>query len=446
MNIFIPPHDTDAEKSVLGSMMLDQPALAECLSILSEDSFYTPKHQKIFRIIKSLSAEGLPADQMSVASRLRDEQEIEMVGGSLYISELTDGIPSTANAGYYATIVSDKYVLRTVISSLDDIIKVSYNGAVAPSALLAKINDVSSALISDKSSGYVKLESVADDAVATITERFDNPGAYPGMPTGIYEVDNVLGGLKGGDEIIVAANPSIGKTAFAMQIGRNVAFDGNPVGIISLEMAKKQLYLRTLFSEASVPGDLLNSGTMKTEQYSRLLTAATMVNKLPIYIDDSTDATASQIIAKAQHLVNSKGVKLLIVDYLQLMDEPGHSNRNLEIGKITRQIKQLAKKADIPIIVLSQLTKDAFGRRPVLKDLRDSGAIAQDADIIIFLWRPEQHNIDVMYDGSSSEGVALIDIAKHRNGPTADFKMRWVKEYTRFEPLFLPNAPYEEIQ
>jgi len=435
-NTLVPPHDSGAEESVLGAMMLDGSALSECLAILEDESFYSPGHQKIFGAIKSLYDEGKPSDQISVISRLKDDKEIEMAGGTHAVSELTDKVPSTANASYYASVVSDKYALRTVIKKLSEIVSVSYDGAIAPGSVLSKINDVSAGLINDKSSGYVRLSDVAEDAVSVIADRFNHPETFPGVSTGIYEIDNVIGGLKGGDEIIIAATPSIGKTAMAMQIGRNVSAQKVPVGVISLEMSKRQLYLRTVFSEASVSSSLLNSGQMDVEQYDKLLKAATRVNEFPMYIDDSTDATAGQIIAKAQHLVNSKGIGLLIIDYLQLLDEPGHANRNLELGKITRSLKQLAKKADIPIIILSQLTKDAYGRRPVLRDLRDSGAIAQDADIIIFLWRPEQHNIDIMPDGGSSEGVALIDIAKNRNGSTADFKMKWVKEYVRFEPIF----------
>ena len=369
-----------------------------------------------------------------------------MAGGAYRITELTERIPSTANAGYYAKQVSDKYIMRATIIDLTKIVGDSYSEATSPQDVLSKLNDVSSRLINEKSSGYVKLETAADEAMGMVIERHSNPDALLGLSTGIYEIDSTLGGLKGADEIIIAARPSMGKTAMAMQIARNVAHDGNPVGIISLEMATKQLYIRTLFSEASVDGTLMNSGVISDEQLNKLMTAASSLNEMPIYIDDSTEGSASQIIAKAQHLINSKQIKLLIIDYLQLMDEPGNSNRNLELGKITRALKQLAKKADIPVIILSQLTKNADGRRPVLKDLRDSGAIEQDSDIIIFIWRPEQNNIDVMPDGGSSDGIALIDIAKNRNGQTADFKMKWVKEYTQFDPLFLSYTPELETK
>lgn len=436
MNLRIPPHNDEAEQSVLGSMMLDSDALSVGLSMLSSESFYKPAHQKIFTAIKKVHEAGDPVDQISVVSYLNDDKELVVSGGSYYISELTEKVPSTANVKYYAREVSDAALIRAAIVESSNITAAGFDGSISPQAMLEKVNSLASKLINKNSSGYVMLEDISGDALDAVTDRFDNPNSFPGKRTGILEIDKVLGGLKGGDEIIIAANPSIGKTALALQIGRNFAADGNPVGVISLEMSKKQLYLRTLFSEASVPGDLLNYGAIQPDQYKKLLHASQDINKFPLYIDDSTDGSAGQLIAKAQHLINSKKIKLLIIDYLQLMDEPGESNRNLEIGKITRMFKQLAKKADIPVVILSQLTKDAYGRRPSLKDLRDSGAIAQDADIVIFIWRPEQHGIDLMPDGTSSSGVAIIDIAKHRNGPTADFRMSWVKEYARFESLF----------
>jgi len=201
--------------------------------------------------------------------------------------------------------------------------------------------------------------------------------------------------------------------------------------VISLEMSKKQLYLRSLFQKANVPSDLLNYGTMSADQLNDLTRAASELNKVPIYIDDATEGTASQIIAKAEHLCNTKDIDMLVFDYLQLADEPGAASRNLELGKITGMMKRTAKKLDVPFVVLSQLTKDADGRMPVLKDLRDSGSIEQDADIVIFVWRPEQCGIDVDKEGST-EGVAMIEIAKNRNGKTSDFRLRWVPELMKF--------------
>jgi len=437
-NLRIPPHNEEAEQSILGSMMLDREALSIGLSLLSPDSFYRPSNEKIFSAIKGAHEDGNPVDQISVVNELKKAGDLEMAGGAYYITELTEGIPSTANAGYYAKEVADKATLRTVISDLSKIVGVAYDGTQDPARILSKMNDASAKLLSDKSGGYVKLSESSFEALDVVSDRYNRPDAFTGIPTGIIEQDRLIGGLKGGDLIILAARPSMGKTAYALQLVRNVAHDDVPVGVLSLEMTRKQLYLRQLFSEASVDSSLLNSGRMSEEEFKRLLKKSEVLNKLPLYIDDGGDAMASQLKAKAEHFIASKKIKLLIIDYLQLMDESsGDSNRNLELAKITKMFKQLAKKLDIPVIILSQLTKEADGKRPTLKNLRDSGAIEQDADIVIFIWRPEQNNIDIMPDGSNSEGVALIDFAKNRNGQTGEFKLRWIGKHTRFESMFI---------
>ena len=431
----IPPHNEEAEQSVLGSMLLDNAALSVGIASLTPDSFYRPAHQKVFSAICSVNDSGDPVDQISVVEMLSRDNELVTVGGALFVTELTEGIPSTANIKHYCKIVSDKHLLRTAIIESSDITGTAYDGAASPAMILDKVNNLSSTLLNEKSSEYSELSTAGDDARSIITNRFDNPGSFPGMSTGVSELDHLIGGLKEPDLIVIAARPSVGKTALALQIGKHVALDSNPVGIISLEMSATQIYLRNLFSEAEVPAELLNSGEMKTFQLNRLMASSQVIDDLPIYIDDNTDATANQIIAKAHHLINSKGIKLLIIDYLQLMDGDGKENRNLELGKITRRLKQLCKKAMVPIILLSQLTKDAHGRRPVLKDLRDSGAIEQDIDICLFIHRPETSGVDVLDGNISAKGFTEMILAKNRNGKIGDFRMNFVGEFVRFESI-----------
>lgn len=440
----LPPHNEEAEQSVLGSMMLDPDAVLVAFGQLTSSDFYRPAHSKIFDAIRRVGNEGNPVDQISVVDMLKSHDDLQSVGGAYYITEITEKVPSTANIKYYVTEVLEKSQLRTAIHGANEVMVSAYEGRVRPDNILSKLNKMASKIIRSVSGGYSKMEAISDEAMDTVIQRFEKPDIIPGLPTGIYEIDSIVGGLKGGDEIIIAARPSMGKTALALQIGNHVASNGDGVGVISLEMAKKQLYLRSLFQEARVPSDLLNFGAMSRDQFKELTRTSAEINKWPLYIDDASDGTASQIIAKAEHLCVSKNIKLLIFDYLQLMDEPGKENRNLEIGKITRMIKAKAKSLNIPIIVLSQLTKDADGRRPVLKDLRDSGSIEQDADVVIFIWRPEQNGIDVNEDGSM-KGVAYIDVAKHRNGRTGDFKMAFIKEEVRFTQLFSrDDAPLPE--
>lgn len=432
----LPPQDIDAERSVLGAALLENQALNEVARLLTGDAFYRPAHAKIFEAMTRLYERNEPVDEVTVADTLRAMGELENVGGAAYLASITERVPTAANAGYYARIVRDKAMGRRLINAATAIATTGYEGTADVDVLLdeaeAKIFEITS---SRDQKGFAPLKDVVKSAFRQIEKLYERKEAVTGVPTGFADLDRITSGLQPSDLIIVAGRPSMGKTAFALNLGLHAGIRGQtPVAVFSLEMSKEQLTMRMLCAEARIDNQRMRGGFLKDSDWPKLARAAGMLAEAPLYIDDSGALSILEMRAKARRLQADKGLGLIIVDYLQLMHgRGGNEGREREISEISRGLKSLGKELDVPVIALSQLNRSLEQRqdkRPMLSDLRESGAIEQDADVICFVYRDEYYNED-----SPDKGVAEVIVGKQRNGPTGTVRLRFFNEYTRFENL-----------
>ena len=430
----IPPHNEEAERCVLGAAMLSKDAMYDVIEEVKADDFYNESHREIFNAIMDLYRDNKPVDMLTVCEELKTKKALEMVGGRAYIATLTTEVPSTTNAGEYAKIVSEKASLRALIGTAEDIMKKSYDGKDDTQEIL---NYAESGIFQigqkRQKSDYSAIQDVLLKNVEIIDAASKNQGKVVGIPTGFKDLDNLTSGLHRSDLIILAARPAMGKTAFALNIAQQTATKaGASVLIFSLEMSKEQLGQRLLAIQARVEMQKLKTGTLERKDWDRLNMALDELHSSKIFIDDTPGVSIMEMRNKCRRLKAEHGLDLVVIDYLQLMQGDGRADsRQQEISAISRNLKLLAREMDCPVIVLSQLSRAPELRtdhRPILSDLRESGSIEQDADIVIFLYRDDYYNPD----NSEKHGICEVNLAKHRSGPTDKVELTWVERYTKF--------------
>ncbi len=433
----LPPHNLEAERAVLGSMLLSSEAVGLGLELLSEESFYDPAHRKVFSTIKSLFLADRPIDLVTVSGALKDAGQLEQIGGMPMLTDLTDVVPATSNVRHYAEIVRAKYILRRLIEASSNIMDRCYEFNVDASDLL----DVSEQMIfeiaqeKEKGSEVISSKDIIKQVIARIDDLYKRQETVTGLPTGLIELDKLTSGLHPGDLIIVAARPSMGKSALATTIAEHIAVErGVPVAIFSIEMSAEQVMQRMLCSLARVDAHKVRTGFLSTSDWPKLTMAAGKLSEAPIYIDDSSGISVVELRAKARRMKSRYNIGLVIVDYLQIMKGVGRvESRQQEISQISRSLKLLAKELSLPVLAISQLSREVERRedkRPRLADLRESGSLEQDADLVIMLMREEYY-----YPTEENRGRAELIVAKHRNGPTGVVQLAFIKEYARFENL-----------
>lgn len=437
-----PPAAVDIEASVLGAMLIEKEAVPRAIELLTPESFYLKEHKLIFEAMISLFESGEPIDTVTLYEELKKREKAEEVGGAVYLSRLSQNISSAANIEYHAKIILEKEILRGLITSSHEIARAAYEGTEDAFDILdqaeRKIFEITEMHLKKT---FTSMDRAVRDALEYIEAIHSNTKQKFSVPTGFYELDEMLGGFQKSDLIIVAARPSMGKTALALTLARNAAVDHKvPVGIFSLEMATIQLIIRMLCAEGRLNAHLVRTGKLPSEEGVKLSKNAHRLIESPLYIDDTPAQSVLEIRAKARRLKAEKNIGMIVIDYLQLMQGPANAeSREREISHISRSLKSLAKELNIPVIALAQLNRAVEARtdkRPQLSDLRESGSIEQDADVVIFLNRPEIYGIKTFADdGSSTEGVAEVIIGKQRNGPTGEIRLAFVKEYARFENL-----------
>jgi len=440
----IPPQAIDTEQVVLGAMLLERNALNETVDILNQNSFYDPKHQYIFKSIKTLFGESHPVDLVTVTARLIKNGELEAAGGAAYISSLTNRVATSAHIQFHARIIAEKFIKRELIRVSSEIIRDSFDDTKDVFELLnAAEQNLFSVAEGSMSKQVVPVSNVVREAILEIEKASQNSDGISGVPSGFFDLDKVTSGWQRSDMIVLAARPGMGKTAFVLSMARNTAVDYNMgVAVFSLEMSAVQLVKRLIASEARIDAQKLRRGDLKEHEFQQMHSRITKLSAAPLFIDDTPGLSIFDFRAKCRRLKAQHGIQLIIIDYLQLMtakDGKGGGNREQEISTISRSIKEIAKELNVPIIALSQLSRSVETRggdkRPQLSDLRESGAIEQDADIVSFIYRPDYYGLTKNEDGDSNQGIGEIIIAKHRNGSLESVRLRFVPEYARFENI-----------
>jgi replicative DNA helicase len=447
----VPPQATDVEMAVLGALLVEKEAIPKVIEALDENAFYKPTHQKIFQAMVALFEKSEPVDVVTVVEELRRRGTLEEIGGAHYVAELTQKVTSAANVEYHARIVLEKALMRSLILTASDVAARAFSETEDALDLLdqaeAKIFEISERRLKRT---FTPIRKAITTAFGLLEGIHGKHGGVTGVPTGFVEMDNLTGGFQKSDLVIVAGRPSQGKTALALALARNAALHKEKrtaVGIFSLEMSEGQLVTRLLSSEARVNAHLLRTGRLPEDEWKNLSRVVGRLAEAKIFIDDTPALPILELRAKSRRLKMEHGIGLIIVDYLQLVQGPKNiESREREISLISRSLKALAKELDIPVIALSQLNRSLESRsdkRPVLSDLRESGAIEQDADVVMFVHRPETYGIQEMKDEDGNilptEGMAEIMVSKQRNGPTGFLRLAFKKEYAGFERLAPPS-------
>ena len=431
----LPPQNLDAEYAVLGAIFIDNDCLSKVLEVLSAEDFYRAAHQKIFSAMIELYEKNEPIDLLTISEKLRKNKQLEEAGGTDFLASLEENTPTSAQVVSHSKIIREKKILRELIKTATGIVSESYQEAGDVDAILDNAEKAIFQIAERKiKAGFISIKDILHASFGEIEKLFDKKQFITGVPSGFRDLDNKTTGFQPSDLIIIAGRPSMGKTAFSLNIARNAAVDANvPVAFFSLEMSKEQLGLRLLCSEARVDSSKAKTGFLGKEDWGKLTSAAGRLTDAPLFIDDTPGLSVLDIRARSRRLMSEKGLGLVVVDYLQLMRGSGPSeSRQMEVSEITRSLKSLSKELSVPLIVLSQLSRkpeERTDKRPILSDLRESGAIEQDADVVIFVHRPE------FYKEDDKPGIADIIIGKQRNGPTGTQELAFLKEYTRFENL-----------
>jgi len=429
----VPPQNIEAETAVLGSMLIDEEAIPRGIEKLRPESFYHPPHRKIFQTIISLFEDNRAVDLVTLTERLTLDQALETVGGASYLTELTGAMPTSANIDHYIQIVHEKFILRSLIHAATKIASGGYEASQDPDSLLDSAEKMIFEIAGRRFHTEMSaLKDIVSHCIETIDRLYQRKENITGVPTGFHEFDIQTAGLQRSDLVIVAARPSMGKSAFVTNIAEHVGVTEKiPTAIFSLEMSKEQLTQRMLCSQARVDAHKVRTGFLAQSDWPKLTAAASKLSKAPIFIDDTPAISMLELRAKARRLKAQHDIQLLIVDYLQLMRSDSRlENRQQEISTISRSLKALAREINVPVIAVSQLSRAVESRtdhRPQLSDLRESGAIEQDSDMVILLMREEYYK-----PTEENRGLADINIAKQRNGPVGSFKLTFIKEYTRF--------------
>lgn len=433
----IPPHSDDAERSVLGAALLSRDAMYEAMGLIKSNHFYKEAHREIFDAMLQLNLKSQPVDAVTVSEELKKRRTLEMVGGRAYIAVLSSDVPSTANVGEYAKIVLEKAILRNLISASSEIMERSFAEKTDANQVLDfSEQQILSIAQEGQSNDYFSIAGVIETNLNKVEQAMSSGGGITGLPTGFTDLDRYTGGLQRSDLIILAARPSMGKTAFALNIALQTALSQNAtVLVFSIEMDKTQLGERLLAMESRLDIAKIKRGELEDMEYADLANAAQSLSRANIFIDDNSAISIMEMKNKCRRLKAEKGLDLVVIDYLQLMSlDERTENRQNEISKISRSLKQLAREMECPVIVLSQLSRAPEQRsshEPMLSDLRESGSIEQDADIVLMMYRDEYYN----KEKSKSKGVCDVIIAKHRNGATGKISLAWLDRCTRFGNL-----------
>ncbi|MGD2269124.1 MAG: replicative DNA helicase [Desulfobacterales bacterium] len=434
----LPPQNVAAEESILSAILIDNNTLLDIVEILSPDDFYKSDHQKIFSAITELFSKNEPVDLVTLTNILKEKGQLETIGGAAYLSQLVDTVPLAVNAQHYARIVRDKSSLRKLIEKSNNIARRCFEDRGEVDDVIDFAETAIYEISENKAKqSFYPLSKMIEKNIDALEERQGNKTLVTGVPTGFTFFDHKTSGLQNADLVILAARPSMGKTAFALNVARNAALEANTsVAVFSLEMSKEQLSMRMLSSEARLNSTRLRSGFISQEDWMKITEAAGNLSNAPIYIDDSPNITAMEIRAKSRRLKMDKNIGLVIIDYLQLMQgRRSAERRELEISEISRSLKALAKELDLPVLAISQLNRmleQRSDKRPQLSDLRESGALEQDADVVAFIYRDEVYNKE---EDNPNRGKAELIIAKQRNGPIGTISLTFLDAYTRFENL-----------
>lgn len=444
----IPPQALDLEQAVLGAIMLEKDAILSVLDILEPESFYKEAHQQIYTAAQQLSMQENPIDLLTITEELRKNEKLEAVGGAVYIAQLTSRVGSAAHLEYHARIVAQKYIQRELIRVSSDIQERAFDEATDVDDLL----DYSERELLNIAEGHIKKETVKlSNLMKTAIEQIEEAGkrddSLSGVPSGFTALDRLTSGWQKSDLVILAARPSMGKTAFVLSMARNMAVDHKqPVAFFSLEMSSIQLVNRLIIGETQLPSDKIRTGRLENYEWEQLEYKIKDLEQAPIYVDDTPALSIFEFRAKCRRLKQKYDIQAVVIDYLQLMTgSKDAGSREQEVSHISRSLKAVAKELDIPIIALSQLNRSvemrSGNKRPQLSDLRESGAIEQDADLVIFIHRPEYYHIDVDEEGNSLKGIAELIVAKHRNGATDDVHLKFIREFAKFTNLEDDSLP-----
>lgn len=452
----IPPQAIDLEEAVLGAMMIDKKGVDEAIDILKPDAFYKEAHKHIYEAIEMLFKASQPIDILTVSTQLRKNGKLDLIGGDFYLINLTQKIASSAHIEFHSRIILQKFIQRSLIKISSEIIEDAYD----ESSDIFELLDQAESKLYDVTQGNIKKSTeTAQSLVAQAKKRIEEIGkreGLSGLPTGFHKLDGLTSGWQPSDLIIIAARPGMGKTAFVLSMARNIAIDANKgVAFFSLEMSSVQLITRLISSETGLSSEKLRTGKLEQHEWEQLNVKVKDLEKAPLYIDDTPSLSIFDLRAKARRLKSQYDIQLIIIDYLQLMTAGGNGkgggNREQEISTISRNLKGLAKELDIPVIALSQLSRAVETRgsskRPLLSDLRESGAIEQDADIVSFIYRPEYYKIDVWDDEEQSptEGQAEFIVAKHRNGGLDNIRLKFLGKFGKFDNLDDAFMPFDEF-
>ena len=451
----MPPQAVELEEAVLGALMLEKDALTEVIDILKPQSFYKDAHARIFSAIQQLFTRSEPVDILTVTQELKKTGELDIVGGAYFITQLTNRVASAANAEFHARIISQKYIQRELIRVSTKTINDAYEeGSDVFDLLDSAESSLFSIMEGNIKKNYDKMSTLIKKAIDQIEHTRNNKEGLSGVQSGLTSLDRLTNGWQKSDLVIIAARPAMGKTALVLTMARNAAVDfQKPVAIFSLEMSSLQLVTRLIASESELSAEKLKKGQLEDYEFQQLNDKIAKLASAPLFIDDTPGLSVFELRAKARRLKEQHKIELIIVDYLQLMTAGGEGkgNREQEIATISRSLKGLAKELEIPVIALSQLSRAVETRggdkRPQLSDLRESGAIEQDADMVMFIHRPDYYNITEDAEGNSTIGMAELIIAKHRNGPVDSAKTRFIGQFTKFEDLetFGQNTNYGSV-
>ncbi len=438
----VPPQATDLEEAVLGALMLEKDAVSAVIDILTPKVFYKDAHQRIFSAISRLFGKSEPIDILTVTNELKSTGELEMVGGPYYITMLTSRIASAANIEYHSRIIQQKHIQRDLISISSEIIKDAYEDTTDVFSLLDKAEqNLFSVSETNLRRNFEDMPSLVRQAIEDIESAKNSESHFRGVPSGYVDMDRITAGWQKSDLIILAARPSMGKTALALSMARNMAVDfKQSIAFFSLEMSAVQLVTRLISSESELTSDKLKKGELADHEWEQLNAKINRLSDAKIFIDDTPALSIFELRAKCRRLKQQHDIQMVFIDYLQLMTAGGDikGNREQEISQISRSLKALAKELNVPVLALSQLsraveTRPGQSKRPILSDLRESGAIEQDADLVLFIYRAEYYKIDQFEDGTPTAGVTEVIIAKHRNGAVGDIKLRFIDKFARFE-------------
>lgn len=449
----IQPQAKELEEAVLGALLLEKDAYSLVSDIIKPESFYDPIHQSVYSAIVALALQQRPIDLLTVVEQLKKQGQLEEVGGALFVAQLTEKVASSAHIEYHARIIAQKYVARQLIAFSSAITQQAFDDTTDVDDLMQEAESELFKLSQNNlKKDITQINPVIKEALNLLNIAANKEEGLSGLQTGFTELDRMTSGWQNSDLIIIAARPAMGKTAFVLSMAKNMAVNFKyPVAVFSLEMANVQLVNRLIVNTCEIPGEKIKNGRLELHEWKQLDTKITELYDAPLFLDDTPSLSVFELRTKARRLVREHGVKIIIIDYLQLMNASGsgHGSRQEEVSTISRSLKGLAKELNIPIIALSQLNRGvegrtgAEGKRPQLSDLRESGAIEQDADMVCFIHRPEYYKILDDGNGNSLVGLAEIIIAKHRNGATGDVTLRFKSEFARFQNV---NEDSEDIQ